>query len=114
VNARTVWTTGPQGQHVECGIVEHEGREYSAAGAYVSPEHLACYPHEDGTVRDWAGATLGTYRVISSRPAIFFGRTSWQGKRFYYMRATVRGRTYSLRGFGAGMLARGRAVKGAA
>ena len=114
MNARSMWTTGPQGQHVEWGIIEHEGREYSAGGAYVSPEHLVCYPHEDGSVREWAGATLGSYRVVSSRPAVFFGRSSWQGDRHFYMWATVQGRTYALRGFGPGMLARGRVVRGAA
>jgi hypothetical protein len=111
MESKSIWTTGPQGQHVECGIVTHEGREFESGGAYVSPEHLVCYPHDDGTVRDWAGEVLGTYRVVSSRPAVFFGRRSHWGERYYFMRAKVQGRTYAIRGFGPGMMAKGKATE---
>lgn len=111
MTSRSVWNTGPE-HRTECGIFVHEGREYSALGASVTPDRLVCYPHEDGTVRAWDGEVLGRYRILSSRPAIFFGRPSWIGSRYYCMRATVAGRTYSLRGFGVGMIATGRALKG--
>lgn len=101
------WNTD---KSAELGIIAHNGREYSALGAIVTPDYLACYPHADGTVKSWDGATLGPYQVLSSRLAVFFGHHSWQGSRYYYMRAIVRDRTYSIRGFGVGMLARGRAV----
>lgn len=101
------------GVRVEVGTMTHDGRGFMATGAVVAPNYLACYPAADGTVKDWGGNTLGTYRVLSSRPAVFFGRQSWQGSRYYFMRATVNGTVYALRGFGVGMLARGRAVKGA-
>lgn len=101
-----------EGVTAEIGTVIHEGREYSAGGAVVTPEYLICYPNDRGEVCDWAGKVLGTYRTISSRPAIFFGHHSWQGTNFYYMRAKVDGRSYSIRGFGAGMVAKGKAIKG--
>jgi hypothetical protein len=111
VTSRSVWNTSPE-VRAEVGIFVHEGREFAAGGAFVSPGHLVCYPHADGTVRAWDGEVLGRYRVVSSRRAIFFGRPSWIGSTYYYMRATVAGHTYSLRGFGTGFVATGRALKG--
>lgn len=91
--------------------IEHEGRKFTSGGAVVTPGYLIAYPDKDGVLKDWHGKQIGTYRVLSTRPAIFFGRRSWQGSTYFYMRAMVDGRAYSLRGFGHGMIARGRAVK---
>jgi len=107
---RSEWHTTPNAQ-VEVATFTHEGHDCTNLGACISDTHLACYPASDGTVCDWQGNPIGTYRTLSSRPAVFFGHRSWQGSRYYYMRATVNGRTYSLRGFGVGMLARGKACK---
>ena len=109
--SKSTWHNGPDGERAEVGTFVHEGRAFEASGALVSADHLICYPHEDGTVRDWQGNVLGTYRIISSRPAVFFGHSSHWGDRYYYMRATVDGRTYSIRGFGTGMIAKGKAIK---
>jgi hypothetical protein len=95
----------------ELGIFAFKGREFSALGAVVTPEHLTCYPNDKGEVLAWDGTKLGTYTVLSSRRAIWFGRRSHWADRYYFMRAKVGGRCYSLRGFGPGMLARGRALK---
>lgn len=91
--------------------IEHNGRKFSSGGAVVTPEYLIAYPADNGQLHDWHGNTIGTWRVISSRPAVFFGRRSWMASTYYYMRATVDGRTYALRGFGKGMIARGKAIK---
>ena len=93
----------------DCAI-DHEGRVFVAGGAVVSDGYLIAYPGDDGILNDWHGRRIGTYTVISSRPAVFFGHRSFMGPRYYYMRATVNGRTYSLRGFGVGMIAKGRAT----
>lgn len=92
-------------------IFEHEGRKFESGGAVVTDDYLVAYPGKNGILKDWHGAQIGTYRVISSRPAVFFGYRSCWADKYYYMRAQVNGRTYSLRGFGVGMFARGRAVK---
>src|SRR5262245_65405077 len=95
--------------HIEqdCTI-KHEGKTFTALGAVVSDNYLIAYPDKGGVLKDWHGNPIGTYRVISSRDAIFFGRASWAGSRYYYMRATLPdGRSYSLRGFGVGMIAKG-------
>lgn len=91
--------------------VEHEGKKFTSGGAVVTDSYLIAYPAKDGVLNDWHGKKLGTWRVISSRPAIFFGHHSWQGSRYYHMRATVNGKHYSLRGFGEGMVAKGKAIK---
>lgn len=91
--------------------IEYAGRQFTASGAVVTPGYLLAYPADGGILTDWHGAPIGTWRTISTRPAIFFGRRSWIGPTYYYMRATVDGVTYSLRGFGVGMVARGRRVK---
>ena len=92
------------------GAIEHDGRTFESGGGAVTPTHLACYPNNDGTVALWDGTVIGRYRWISSRPAIFFGYRSWRGARYYYGRARANGVTYTLRGFGVGMLARGKAT----
>lgn len=100
---------------IETGTVIHEGREYTSGGAFVSDDYLVAYPDGCGNLKDWQGNTIGSYTVTNSRKAIFFGRFSWQGSHYYYMRATLPdGRQYALRGFGAGMIAKGKHVKGAA
>jgi len=91
--------------------IEFQGRSFTAGGAAVSDTYCVAYPAKGGALQDWRGNVIGTWRVLSSRPAIFFGHHSWQGEHYYYMRATVSGREYSLRGFGVGMVAMGRALK---
>jgi len=91
--------------------IEFQGRSFTAGGAAVSDTHCIAYPAKGGELHDWHGNVIGTYRVLSSRRAVFFGHRSWQGERYYFMRATVNGRQYSLRGFGVGMVAMGRALK---
>lgn len=93
--------------------IEHEGRKFTSGGAVATDDYLIAYPSKDGVLKDWHGNVLGRYRVISSRPAVFFGHRSWVGSRYFYMRATLAdGRRYSLRGFGKGMIAKGKRIKG--
>jgi hypothetical protein len=40
------------------------------------PEFLIAYPAKNGILHDWHGKQIGTCSVISSRPAVFFGRRS--------------------------------------
>jgi len=73
---------------------------------------IVAYPGENGALLDWHGNKIGTYWVISSRLAIFFGHRSSEGSMYYYMRAVVNGITYSMRGFGRGIIAGGTTRKG--
>lgn len=90
-------------------VFEHQGRKFESGGAFVSPDFLIAYPGANGVLNDWHGRQIGTYQVISSRPAVFFGHRSFMADRYFYMRAKLTsGETYSLRGFGEGMIARGK------
>ena len=92
--------------------IEHEGRKFTSGGAIVSDSYLIAYPAKGGELRDWHGNTIGRYSVVGSRPAVFFGRHSWMGSRYFYMRATLTdGRRYALRGFGDGIIAKGKRIK---
>lgn len=92
-------------------IIEHNGKKFESGGAVVAGNYLIAYPADNGELKDWHGKVIGTYHITSSRPAVFFGRRSWVGDRYYFMRAVVDGRQYSIRGFGKGMIAKGKAVK---
>jgi hypothetical protein len=91
--------------------IHHEGKSFSSGGAVVTENYLIAYPAKGGILNDWHGRQIGTYYVISSRPAVFFGHRSWMADRYFYMRAKVNGIHYSLRGFGTGMIAKGRRLK---
>lgn len=92
--------------------IEHEGRKFTSGGAIVTPEYLIAYPAKNGVLSDWHGNPIGTYSIIGARDATFFGHRSWQGSTYYYMRAHLPdGSTYSIRGFGIGMIARGKRCK---
>ena len=92
-------------------VVTAQGKSFEAGGAVVFDNYLIAYPAKDGELKDWHGNVIGFYRVISSRPAVFFRHHSWQGSRYYYMRATVNYVHYSIRGFGIGTVAKGKRVK---
>ena len=91
--------------------VEFQGKSFESGGAVVTPDYLLAYPGDNGMLNDWHGKPIGTFKVISSRPAIFFGRKSFISDRYYYMAAKVDGVCYSLRGFGTGMIAKGKKIK---
>jgi len=91
--------------------ISHAGRSYTANGAVVTADRVVAYPGANGILNDWHGQPIGTYHVISSRPAVFFGHRSWMADRYFYMRATINGVRYSLRGFGEGMIATGKRIK---
>lgn len=93
--------------------VRFGNRSFESGGAFISDDYLVAYPAEGGILNDWHGNRIGAYAFQSSRPAVFFGRRSWIGDRYYTMRAWVNGQTYTLRGFGVGMVARGKVRKSA-
>lgn len=103
------------GGYAELGIVTApNGQEYSALGAIIGENRIACYWSENGLLaHTWGGECIGTIRVISSRPAIFFGRRSCWSNRYYYVRVHLNDRRiYLCRGFGPGMLLTGKRIKG--
>lgn len=97
----------------EVGTVEHQGREYSAGGAYVDDYRIVGYlpcGADDGRFgrgefTAWDGSIIGRYEVLST------WRTprSWLSSHQVSALVTLRdGRKYIVRGGGAGLLMRGR------
>ena len=133
--SRSEWQTGPNGERVETGIFTHEGREFASGGALVTATHAIGYPHfavdsmsrfhagvgsltpleaiDDigarGELRAWSGEVLGMCRVVGRWPV----RSHW-ASHMLQVEATIDGRTYTGRGFGNGMLWRGKVKKGGA
>lgn len=105
------------GVTVETGTIVHEGREFSAGGACVTPAHLTAYLgtpttgfhypgcHSPGRwgagtfgpVNTWGGETIGRYTLDSSR-------VCW-GTRVYHVTIHLSdGSTYYGRSQGPGMV----------
>lgn len=109
---------GSGGSWWEEGIVEHGGHKYAAAGAVVTPTHVVGYPKERGVGRgllltSWSGKPLGEGRIVASWPCRGPGGIPcWQGPTIYQMEFIVDGRCYTGRGFGPGMIFRGRLKHG--
>lgn len=86
----------------DCTIT-HEGRKFESGGAVVTPDVIVAYPAKDGTLTDWHGRPLGTYRITSS-----WRVESYIGSHMHQIEAQVNGVTYTGRGFGIDCLYRGR------
>lgn len=90
----------------DCTIV-HNGREFTAGGAFVTAESIVAYPAANGVLTDWHGRPIGTWRAVAT----------WQTPRSYLsptmsqIEARVGGRVYTGRGAGEGMIFRGRAKR---
>ena len=91
-------------EYVEADCVfVHEGRSFEAGGAVVTPDLVLAYPGAGGVLADWHGEKLGTWRAVASWPV-----RSYMGSRMYQIEARVNGTTYTGRGFGEGMIYKGR------
>lgn len=83
---------------------EHEGRKFTAGGAVVTPDVIIAYPGKNGELKDWHGAVIGRYRMLST----------WRTPRSYLsstmssMEVFVDGVRYVGRGAGEGMIFRGK------
>lgn len=97
-------------------IVGPNGREFIAGGARVDPERAAGYPEFqkgresigcEGMMNDWEGKPIGTCRIVGA-----WRVQSFMGSHMLQIEATIQGRTYTGRGFGSGMLWRGKAKRG--
>lgn len=97
----------------------HEGHTFESGGAAFNDAYLIAYPSDEVTnhgyaLKDWHGNIIGTWRKVSSVASWrMFGRGgSYMGDTYYFMRGKLTdGREYALRGFGVGMVAKGKRVK---
>lgn len=81
--------------------IEHNGRKFTAAGAFVSDQYVVAYVGKDWTLTDWHGNKLGNCHVSSS-----WRINSFRSDRMYQIYATINGVQYTGRGLGEGMVCR--------
>jgi hypothetical protein len=98
-------TTFKAEQHgaIEVGIIEHEGREFSALGSVVTGDYVVAYK-KGTTVTTWAGDVLGTCRVVSTWKT----PRSYVSTEMHQLEAVINGVRYRGRCAGDGMIFRGR------
>lgn len=84
-------------------VITHEGREFEAGGAVVTTDYIIAYPSKDGRLCDWHGKVIGTWRTVSR-----WRVNSWYGSHMEQIEAVVDGVRYTGRGFGEGMIYKGK------
>ena len=88
-------------------VFEFQGRKFESGGAFVSPEYVIAYPGKDGVLKSWHGKPLGTWKAVASWPV-----RSYIGSTMYQIEAIIDNIVYTGRGFGEGMLYRGKRKAG--
>lgn len=84
-----------------------EGQVFEAGGAMVLPTHIVAYTTTNGTLTDWHGKKLGTWRSVAK-----WRVRSCYGTHMHQIEARVNGITYTGRGFGEGCIFRGKPKRG--
>ena len=79
------------------------GVHVEAVGAVVTPDVIVAYPGTGGVLGDWHGNRIGSWEQVASWPV-----HSWMGSRMFQIEALVDGVLYTGRGFGVGMIYRGK------
>lgn len=120
METRSVWSEDGKS---ELGILVHEGKEYPALGSLVTETHAVGYPtgfqvsrvtdhrishsyaHGTGKLLSWGGKELGSCRVVRSWRMPL---SCYTGSHMYQIEACIAGIWYTGRGFGNGMLWRGK------
>lgn len=100
----TIPIAAPTPVYVEqdCTVI-HNGSKFSSGGAVVTPDHVIAYPDKHGNLTDWHGNKIGTCRSVAS-----WRVESFLGTHMHQIEATVNGIIYTGRGFGAGMIYKGK------
>jgi len=80
-----------------------QGKTFEHGGAVVSPEYIIAYPGKDGILTDWHGKPIGTWHAVASWPVY-----SFIGSHMYQIEAVVDNIIYTGRGFGEGMIYKGK------
>ena len=89
-------------------VFTFEGRAYGSAGAVVTDRYLTAYLASDGrTVVTWKGEPIGKARQTGK-----WRVNSYFGTHMHSYRVTLsNGAEYNARGFGEGMLLKGKRAK---
>lgn len=99
--------TGKTAGFAELATVTHEGRSYTAQGAFVTDTHLTAYCGTHNTITTWDGQIIGYYVVRSSWPVNSFIGTRMMS----VFIALTTGGTFIGRTFGEGMIVNAKRTK---
>lgn len=77
----------------------HEGRAFTMGGAVVTDARVHAYLGKDGTLTDWHGKKIGTYRITGTWKT----PRSFVSSRMHQVEARVVGVLYVGRSAGEGM-----------
>ena len=95
-------------QYIETDCtIEHEGRKFTSGGAIVTPERIIAYLGKAGTLTDWHGQQIGTYRITST----WCTPRSWFSSTVSQVHAHVDGVNYTGRSAGEGCVFAGKRRK---
>ena len=83
--------------------IEFQGKKFEAGGAFVSETHIIAYPGKNGVLNDWHGNAIGTWKSVRSWKV-----RSYVGTTMHQIEATVKNTVYTGRGFGEGMIYKGK------
>lgn len=83
--------------------IEHEGKTFCSGGAVVTTDYIVAYPGKDHILNDWHGNPIGRWETVA-KWRIF----SYVGSHIHQIEATVDGVRYTGRGFGIGMIYKGK------
>lgn len=95
----------------ESATIHHNGQSFTSGGAHVDPDRAIAYPKflvpelvgTRGDMTDWKGNRIGSARIVASWSV----QSVW-GSRMFQIESTINGVAYTGRGFGSGMIWRGR------
>ena len=86
--------------------IEHEGKQFGAGGAYITPDYAIGYMSDDmQQIITWHGKVMGSARVVSSWPMPL---NCWLTNRYYQVEATINGIRYTGRTAGDGTIWKGK------
>ena len=83
--------------------IEHKGYKFCAGGAVVTSKYIIAYPGDHGVLNDWHGNAIGHWRTVGRWPVY-----SYSGSHMHQIEARVDGVIYTGRGFGRGMIYKGK------
>jgi hypothetical protein len=89
-------------------VFEHKGRKFESGGAEVVGDRIVAYLGKNGILTTWHGKKIGTYRIVSS----WATPRSWISSHQYQVEAIVKGRIYTGRSTGVGMVFKGKLKRG--
>lgn len=104
--------------YLEIATIAHNGKEYSAMGAYISDTHVVGYISDQKTVEGfpyetqhwlttWTGDRIGRAYFVHT-----WRIRSWLSPTMSQIEVNIDGKIYTGRGAGEGMLWRGKIKKG--